>query len=305
MIHRVGFIGLGAMGFPMAKCIAKSEYPLSVFDIDPEPMRIITNECRTVEVKKSAYEIGRTCDVVITMLPDARAVADVCKGETGLFAGMNAGSTWIDMTTGDPFTTEELVGLAEKKEIRSLDCPCGRSPKHAENGDLLALIGGKEEVFQEMIPLLRTMASDLIRCGDNGAGHTMKLINNLLSGVIQEANVEAISLGMRAGISVSTMLQVFSNVCVWNGYLAALPFEDEFAPGWKVTTAEEHMEIVQKLGKRYHVPIYTPAVVRARMEEMIAQGKGNTKYSNITTLMKNMAGIEIKENVVAPVIKEH
>ena len=86
-----------------------------------------------------------------------------------------------------------------------MDSPCGRSPKHAKEGDLLLLVGGEKRLLEEMRPLLNLMAGNIIRCGNLGAGHTMKLINNLLSGVIQEANVEAISLGVRAGIDISTM----------------------------------------------------------------------------------------------------
>ncbi len=305
MIRRVGLIGLGAMGLPMAKCVARKSFDLCVCDLDERPVKELLREFPAVTVMREPYEIGQACDVVITMLPNAETVAQVCSGSRGLFAGMAAGSTWVDMTTGDPFTTEKLAAVAREKGIRCIDSPCGRSPKHAAQGDLLLLIGGEEAVLEEILPLLRAMASDVIRCGNTGAGHTMKLINNLLSGVIQEANVEAISLGLRAGISVSTMLQVFSKVCVWNGYLAALPFEEHDAPGWKVTTAEEHMELVQKLGRKYHVATYTPAVVRARMEEMIAQGKGDTKYSNIMTLLENMEGIKIEEKIIPPTIREH
>ena len=304
MIKRVGFIGLGAMGLPMAECIAKSGVSLWGYDINMTPVRILAENYTNVYAAETLAEVGQNCNIVITMLPDAKTVAEICEGETGLFAAMETGSVWIDMTTGDPFVTERLSALAELRGIRCMDSPCGRSPKHAKEGALLLLVGGEKTLLEEMRPLLDLMASNIIRCGNLGAGHTMKLINNLLSGVIQEANVEAISLGVRAGIDISTMLQVFSNVCVWNGYLAALPYEEEGAPGWKVTIAEEHMELVEKLGRRYRVPIYTPAVVRARMNEMIAEGKGETKYSNITTLMKNMAGIEIKEKITGPTVRE-
>lgn len=301
MDKRVGFIGLGAMGFPMAANIAKAGIRLIVFDTEGAKSSSLKQYYPGIEIASCIKEVGNNSDIVITMLPDAKTVETVCIGENGLFSSMKAGSVWIDMTTGDPFTTERLVSIASDSGIHSLDAPCGRSPKHAQAGDLLVLIGGDESVLDEVRSVLSCMASDIIRCGNNGAGHTMKLINNLLSGVIQEANIEAISLGMKAGISVSTMLKVFSEVCVWNGYLAGLPYEDEAAPGWKVTTAEEHMELIQKLGKKYHVPVYTTAVVRERMEEMIAQGKGDSKYSNIKTLLKNMAGLEINEEIIDPV----
>lgn len=300
MKNRVGFIGLGSMGLPMAKRIAAQAFDLSVFDVNPEPVQALLAAFPAVRAEENCCEMGKNCSVVITMLPNAAAVEAVCVGSVGLFAGMRTGTIWIDMTTGDPFTTRRLAALAAEAGIRCLDCPCGRSPEHAQRGELLGLVGGERETLEEVSPLLRTMTSDLIYCGGSGMGHTMKLINNLLSGVIQEANLEALSLGMRAGIPVSTMLEVFHKVCVWNGYLSGLPQEEASAPGWKVTTAEEHMELVQKLGAEYQVPIYTPAVVRGRMQEMIAKGKGDIQYSSLKALMKHMAEIEIKEEIIAP-----
>lgn len=301
----VGFIGLGDMGGPMAKRIAEKGYALKVYDIDQAKTEGLSKGYENVSKAGGIKEIAEGCDIVITMLPDAKTVKGVCMGENGLFSSMKRGSIWIDTTTGDPFLAEKLAQAAKERGVDALDSPCGRSPKHAENGDLLFLVGGEERVLEAARPILTCMASEIILCGGNGTGDTMKLINNLLSGVIQEANIEAISLGIKAGISVSTMLRVFSRVGVWNGYLAALPTEVESAPGWKVKTAAEHMELVQKLGDRYQVPTYTPAVVRERMKEMIARGEGDAKYSNIKTLMKSMAGIEIKEPIEDPGIKEH
>ncbi|WP_130861518.1 NAD(P)-dependent oxidoreductase [Bacilliculturomica massiliensis] len=303
MTRRVGFIGLGAMGLPMAKNIGKSGYLLSVLDIDPVPVQIMEKEYGA-RAGKTPREICLDCDVVITMLPDAETVVKVAAGKDGLLCAMRSGSVWIDMTTGDPFITEELARQAEERNISLIDAPVGRSPKHAETGDLLILAGGRQEAIEKAMPVLNAVGRDVICCGGAGAGHTMKLINNLLSGVIQEANIEAISIGMRAGISVSTMLQAFSQACAWNGYLAGLPFEEESAPGWKVKTAEKHMECVQRLADRYGVPVCCTAAVGKRMREMIDGGKGDTKYSNIKTLMKDMAGMAIVEDVEPPIRAE-
>ena len=112
MKGRVGFIGLGAMGLPMAKRIAANDFALSVFDVDTESVKNLIAEYPAVQWEASVYEIGVKCDAVITMLPDAATVKTICAGRWGLFAGMQAGKVWIDMTTCDPFNTSALVGVA-------------------------------------------------------------------------------------------------------------------------------------------------------------------------------------------------
>lgn len=292
MIRRAGFIGLGTMGLPMVKNILKGGYEVSVFDIDPDRAEHLSKDF-DVNIEKSIRDLGRNCDKVITMLPNSEIVSEVTAGNGALFDSMRPGSTWIDMTTSDPFTTAELAQQAQQQEINVVDAPVGRSPKHAEEGTLLIMTGGDQKVLDEVKPLLLTMASDVIHCGPVGAGHTMKLINNLLSGVIQEANVEALSLGIKAGLNVSTMLKVFKQVAVWNGYLEGMPFEVEANPGWEVTTAEKQLGYVKRLAQKHNVPIYCGSVVRERMSSLIATGYGDTKFSSLTSLLKNLAGVDV------------
>jgi len=276
----------------MVKNILKGGYEVSVFDIDPDRAEHLSKDF-DVNIEKSIRDLGRNCDKVITMLPNSEIVSEVTAGNGALFDSMRPGSTWIDMTTSDPFTTAELAQQAQQQEINVVDAPVGRSPKHAEEGTLLIMTGGDQKVLDEVKPLLLTMASDVIHCGPVGAGHTMKLINNLLSGVIQEANVEALSLGIKAGLNVSTMLKVFKQVAVWNGYLEGMPFEVEANPGWEVTTAEKQLGYVKRLAQKHNVPIYCGSVVRERMSSLIATGYGDTKFSSLTSLLKNLAGVDV------------
>lgn len=275
----------------MVKNILKGGYEVSVFDINPDRAKHLSKDF-DVTIEKSIRDLGRNCDKVITMLPNSEIVSEVTTGNGALFDSMRPGSTWIDMTTSDPFTTAELAQQAQQQGINVVDAPVGRSPKHAEEGTLLVMTGGDPKVLDEVKPLLLTMASDVIHCGPVGAGHTMKLINNLLSGVIQEANVEALSLGIKAGLNVSTMLKVFKQVAVWNGYLEGMPFEVESNPGWEVTTAEKQLGYVKRLAQKHNVPIYCGSIVRERMSSLIATGYGDTKFSSLTSLLKNVAGVD-------------
>ena len=298
-MRRVGFIGLGAMGLPMARNLARKQVSdLMVYDCNPVPMKSLADEYR-IKTAESIQALGHVCDVVITMLPDVQTVCDVADGqrENSLLAAMQPGSVWVDMTTGDPLETKRLGCRAHQMGIGMVDAPVGRSPKHAERGDLLILAGGPATLVETLRPLFDAMATQVIYCGELGAGHTMKLVNNLLSGVIQEANLEALTLGIRAGLSVETMLTVFRQVSVWNGYIAGISKEDLSAPGWKTSTAYEHMQAVKKLADVYQVPVCCVDTMCQHMDELIRQGYGEMRYSSVRDLLHTISHFDLPENL--------
>ena len=292
MAKRIGWIGVGVMGLPMAKNVVQGGYPLLAYDIDPARLDLLQAVCGA-ERASSAAAVAENSDIVVTMLPDAHAVSLVVDGPDGLLSHMSPGSIWVDMTTSNPVLTTDLAEKARLQQIRVVDAPVGRSPQHAERGELLVITGGDKATLEELTPLFQTMAEEIICCGEVGAAHTMKLVNNLLSGVIQEANVEALAIGLRAGLQLDTMLQIFQTVCVWNGYLAGLSAEDPTSPGWKVSTAQEHMGYVEQLAHKLHVPVYAASLVRERMESLIAAGHGDGKYSSVKALLNMHSGIDL------------
>ena len=174
---KIGLIGLGIMGKPMAKNLLKAGYELVVND---------RNEANVAEIVAAGAasatqpEIGETCDVVLTMLPNSPQVKEVMLGEDGVAAHMRPGTTFIDMSSINPVASKEIAAVLEAKGIDMLDAPVSGGEPKAIDGTLSFMVGGKQEVFDKFKDLLGTMGASVVRCGEVGAGNTTKLANQII-----------------------------------------------------------------------------------------------------------------------------
>lgn len=195
---KIGLIGLGIMGKPMAKNILKGGYTdLLVSDL---------NQAAVAEVvaagAKSATnrEIGESCDVVMTMLPNSPHVKSVMLGETGVAVYMRPGAVFIDMSSINPVASKEIAAALAEKNIEMLDAPVSGGEPKAIDGSLSFMVGGKQEVFDRFKPLLDTMGASVVRCGEVGAGNTTKLANQIIVACNIQALAEALTLAQKAGV---------------------------------------------------------------------------------------------------------
>ena len=194
---KVGLIGLGIMGKPHGKEYAKSGYDLSVNDLNRESV----DEVVTVGAKAATNEeIGRNCDVVITMLPNSPDVKGVMLGEDGVGKVMREGTVFIDMSSISPIVSKEIATELAKHGIEMLDAPVSGGEPKAIDGTLSIMVGGKEEFFVRFKPLLETMGASVVRCGDVGAGNTTKLANQVVVALNIAAVSEAFMLAKKAGV---------------------------------------------------------------------------------------------------------
>ena len=194
---RIGLIGLGIMGKPMAKNILRGGFTdLLVSDLN----KAAVEEVVAVGAKAATnQEIGETCDVVMTMLPNSPHVKSVMLGEGGVASFMKSGSTFIDMSSINPVASKEIAAELAKKDIEMLDAPVSGGEPKAIDGTLSFMVGGKQEVFDKFKPLLDTMGGSVVRCGDVGAGNTTKLANQIIVACNIQALAEALTLAQKAG----------------------------------------------------------------------------------------------------------
>ncbi|MEM2146434.1 MAG: NAD(P)-binding domain-containing protein, partial [Candidatus Jordarchaeaceae archaeon] len=208
-MSQIGFIGLGAMGNPMAKNLIKKGFKLKVFDIissKMEPLKEIGAECVS-----SCKELAEQCNIIITMLPSSPHVKEAVLGNNGIYEGIQKGSLFIDMSTIDPIVTRELAKILEFKEVEMLDAPVARGVTAAINGTLVIYVGGKKEVFEKYKEILAAMGSDIYYVGDIGSGEVVKIINNLIVGVTTCALAEAMVLGVKAGVKPDILFEALSS----------------------------------------------------------------------------------------------
>jgi len=205
MTMKVAFVGLGTMGQPMAKNVAKKGHALSVFNRTPEKAMPLKEAGAAMAA--SPKEAAKGADVVILMLTGPEAVDQVLDGPQGVLAGLDAGKTIVDMSTVPPSYSRHLSERLKSRSIAAIDAPVYGSKKPAEEGALVILAGGPQAKVKEMEPLLLSMGKKVVYCGATGQGSMMKMFINLLLGVMVEGFAEALNFGKLGGLDMDAMLE--------------------------------------------------------------------------------------------------
>ena len=201
---KIGLIGLGIMGKPMAKNLLKAGYDLTVSDLNQASV----DEIVAAGAKAATNaEIGETCDVVLTMVPNSPQVKAVMLGEDGVAAHMKPGSVFIDMSSINPVASKEIAAELAKRGIEMLDAPVSGGEPKAIDGTLSFMVGGKQEVFDQYKDILGAMGASVVRCGDVGAGNTTKLANQIIVACNIQALSEALTLAKMAGVDPELVFQ--------------------------------------------------------------------------------------------------
>lgn len=201
---KIGFIGLGIMGRPMAKNLLKADYDVTVDSHSPAAAAEL--EACGAKVADQPT-IGSTCDLVLTMLPNAPQVKQVMLGANGVAAHMQPGSTFIDMTSLNPIASKEIAAELAARGIQMLDAPVSGGEPKAIDGTLSFMVGGEEEVFNAFKPVLLAMGSSAVRCGGIGAGNTTKLANQIIVAANIQAVAEALTLAQKADVDPDLVFQ--------------------------------------------------------------------------------------------------
>jgi len=207
----VGFIGIGKMGLPMASRIAAHGYPLKVYDISAAAIMEFCNRVADARAAKTLEEIGRSCKVVILMLPDSDVVKEVLFGEKDtLAAHLSRGSIVIDMSSSNPAVTREIGPRLEESGVDFIDAPVSGGVKRAVDGSLAIMVGGDSTVIARVQPLLSTMGHSIIETGMLGSGHAMKALNNYVSAAGLLVACEALKIGVDFGIPPDKIIAVLN-----------------------------------------------------------------------------------------------
>ena len=209
MDKRIGFVGLGAMGWPMAANLVKAGVKVQVADSRAEQVSKFAKEIGG-QPAPSLRALGETSDVVITMLPTSRIVADVLFEKDGVAVGLRPGTLVIDMSSGVPTETSAIAGRLARSDIRMIDAPVSGGVKKAVTGELAIMVGGDKQVTEEATPILRAMGKSIIWAGPAGCGQAMKALNNLVSAGGLLIAVEALLVGKKFGLEPGVMVDILN-----------------------------------------------------------------------------------------------
>ena len=248
-MSKVGFIGVGVMGMPMALNLIGGGHRVRAFDIAPAALEAVGR--RGAGVATSPRDAAEGADFVITMLPTGENVADAVFGRDGAAESLGRESLLIEMSTGLPSHFDSLAERLRSGGHRAIDAPVGRTSKEAEEGTLLVMVGGETEDVEGARPILDCMGDTIIHCGPSGAGIRTKLVNNYLSIVSNVVVAEALALAEGAGLDRDTVIEVLIGTTAGRGHLAttypAKVLAGDLEPGFMVDLARKDLGLALQM----------------------------------------------------------
>ncbi len=280
---RVGFVGLGVMGLPMARNLTSAGFRVSGWARRPEAVEL--GRAGGIEMRPSLAEVAAASDVVITMVTTSEDVVDVATGEGGLLESMAAGSVLVDMSTVAPEVSRRVAAAAASHGVGFLDAPVSGGSFGAEQGTLTIMAGGDPAVLERCRPIFAALGDPdrLFHTGPVGSGEVVKLVNNMLVGSISAATLEALLVGVRAGVSLKTLVDVVSvssgGSVQLTGQLAKRALVGELAPGFATDLLVKDLRLAADLASENGQDTPLTDEARRLFEASQAAGHGRQDYT--------------------------
>jgi 2-hydroxy-3-oxopropionate reductase len=293
MTEKVGFIGLGVMGAPMARNLTK-KYDVTVYDVDTAKANTVPKAINAANIA----EVGKSSTVILLSLPGS-AVKEVVLGDGGLMKNLKRGGVIIDTSTSLPEVSQELALALEKTAgITFLDAPVSGGEKAAVEGTLSIMVGGDEEVFNQNLEVLKTIGTTIVRMGASGMGNVTKLVNNLIVGINFVAVAEGFALGTRSGLDPKTLYEAIRNGWAGSKVLdvsVAAMLPRNFKPGGTVNIHWKDLGYALDLAKKQDVPLPATALAHEIFKAARASGRGQLSQPAIINLWEDLLKIMVKE----------
>jgi 3-hydroxyisobutyrate dehydrogenase len=294
MPGKVGFIGLGAMGGPMALNLVKAGFALVVNDIDETKTARL--KAKGAEVAASAQVVAAAADRTIVIVETTEQAETVIIGAHGIIRGARPGHIVVCMSTIDPFTAQSIADRLAAVDVAMIDAPVSGGTGRAQSGELSVIAGGAREVFEKCTDLFAAMGSQSFHVGPLGSGLAMKLVNNMLVQVNTVAVAEALVLGVKAGLDPQTIYEV---VRVSTGTSAAWELRvpriiaGDFEPGGTIDISYKDQELETAFAKRLGVPVLLANVTQQVYQMARSQGLNKRDGAAIVKIYEQLAGVSV------------
>lgn len=290
---RVGFIGLGRMGSPMAANIAAAGFEVVGFDSDPTVTPVAG-----VTYASTAREAANDVSILITMLPGPAEIEAVMSGPDGALAAMSSGSTWIDMSSSDARTSRRVLQSIAPSDVNFLDAPVTGGVPGAQTAMLTVFVGGESSVLERVRPVLTAMAPEerILHVGQHGAGYAVKLCVNLLFFMHAASGAEVLTLGVKAGVDLGTLHRCLVASGATSAFLERdllSVFEGDYRAYFRLALACKDMGLAVDLGREVGLPLEVAALVEQINRRALSQyGDGGQLYA--VRLMEDLAGTPLR-----------
>lgn len=295
-MKKIGFVGLGIMGKPMAKNLLKAGYELTVFDINQDAVNEVVAAGGVAA--KTAKDVAAQSEAVITMLPNSPHVKTAVLGENGVLEGAKPGLILIDMSSIAPLAAQEVAAAVAKQGVEMLDAPVSGGEPKAIDGSLSIMVGGKQDIFDRCVELLSKMGKSVVRCGDIGAGNTTKLANQIIVALNIAALSEALVLATKAGVDPELVFNAIRGGLAGSTVMEAkapMILAGNFKPGFKIDLHIKDLANAIETGHEVGVPLPLTSSVMEILQALKVDGKGQNDHSGIAMYYEKMAKIEARK----------
>jgi 3-hydroxyisobutyrate dehydrogenase len=290
---KIGFIGLGKMGTPMAHNLLKAGMSVTVYDVMPEAVNAMCADGAKAATNVAEATIGM--DVVITMVQTGKQVSELCLGDKGIFKHINPDALYLDCSSIDIVTTKALHAEAAHIGLAMLDAPVSGGVSGAAAGTLTIMAGGNESVFKRAEPILKTLGKKLIYAGQAGSGQAAKICNNMLLGISMIGVSEAFNLAEKLGLDPKKFFEISSNAsgqcwsmtsyCPMPGVMENVPSNNDYQAGFMAKMMLKDLRLAQHAAESADASIPLGGMATELYELFINQGHGDMDFSGIIKLL--------------------
>jgi len=293
-MEKIGFIGLGIMGKPMAKNLIDAGYPVVVYDIRKEALEEMVSY--GAKRASSSKDVASQVEVIITMLPNSPEVKNAALGKEGVIEGVKRGQILIDMSSIAPLVTQKIAKELHAKGVEMLDAPVSGGQEKAQSGTLAIMVGGKEEVFTKCKAILEVMGKPTL-VGNIGAGQTTKLVNQVIVAINIAAVAEGLLLGKKAGVDPQRIFEAIRGGLAGSQCLtdkAPRMFQGKYEPGFRIKLHVKDLNNVLETSRELHTAMPLCAQAMEMMQTLIADGYSEIDHGGLALFYEKMNGISLK-----------
>jgi 3-hydroxyisobutyrate dehydrogenase len=287
---KIGFIGLGIMGKPMAMNLIKGGFELNVYNRTSSKMdELISMGAIGLNSPK---EVAENSDIIITIVSDTPDVENVILGEHGVIHGAKAGTIVIDMSTISPFATRKIAAKLKEKNVEMLDAPVSGGDSGAINGTLAIMVGGESDVLNRCMPIFNAMGKTITHTGANGMGQIVKLCNQILVSVTNMAVSEAVLFAQKSGVDAQTMIEATKAGAAGSWQLANLGpkmADEDFTPGFMIDLQQKDLRLVLEAASQINLPLPALSYVHQMYTGNQANGEGKEGTQALYKSVKRMS----------------
>jgi len=292
---QLGFLGLGIMGYPMARNLLKAGHSVAIWSHTRAKVDQLAKEAGG-RACATPMEVAEHSDVVFLCVGDTAMSEKVTLGALGLIQGAKPGSVIVDCSTVAPEYARRAAQALAAKQIGFIDAPCTGSRPGAEGGTLTFMVGGEAAIYEKVKPFLEPMGKQIYYCGGTGLGLHAKLTQNLILSNILQAFNEGMVLSTKAGVDPELMLDILNNSAAKSGliaYKAPFVFRREFSPNFSVRWMHKDIGLVLETGDQMSVPLPLTAVTQQQFRTAMAKGFADDDFCSTIQILEEIAGVEV------------